>query len=147
MPAKRVVLFDVSILATNTRLRGIGRYVSELARGLVALRDEWGDLEVVFLTGLAASGKVWLSRELEPAIQRLTEGPIHSRYSWAYPLRLFAGRAARQAGASLLHLPAPGATPLAMGGVPHVVTCHDLIPYKFPEHYASIGEGFRWGRH
>jgi alpha-1,3-rhamnosyl/mannosyltransferase len=139
-------LFDIGILATSTRLRGIGRYVSELARGLVALKKEWGDLEIVFLAGLGPSGKVTLSQELEPAIQRLTEGPIRPRYSWAYPLRLFAGRAARQAGASLLHLPAPGATPLSMGKIPHVVTCHDLIPYKFPNHYASIEEGFRWGR-
>jgi glycosyltransferase involved in cell wall biosynthesis len=61
-------------------------------------------------------------------------------------LRLFAGHAARCAQASLLHLPAPGATPLFLGNVPSVVTCHDLIPYKYPDHYARLEEGFRWGR-
>ncbi|HKY40373.1 MAG TPA: glycosyltransferase family 1 protein [Polyangiaceae bacterium] len=146
MSEKRVVLFDIGILATATRLRGIGRYVSELGRGLAALKQEWGDIQLVFLEGLSFDGTVTLSPELEPAIERLTQGPVRSRYSWAYPLRLFAGLAASRAGASLLHLPAPGATPLALGGVPHVVTCHDLIPYKFPQHYAGIDEGFRWGR-
>ena len=58
MPAKRVVLFDIGILATSTRLRGIGRYVSELGRGLVALQKEWGDLEIVFLESLGARGRV-----------------------------------------------------------------------------------------
>jgi glycosyltransferase involved in cell wall biosynthesis len=146
MSEKRVVLFDIGVLATGTRLRGIGRYVSELGRGLVALQQEWEGIQIVFLEGLGFDGTVTLSPELEPAIERLTRGPIRSRYSWAYPLRLFAGLAAQRARASLLHLPAPGVTPLAMGGIPHVVTCHDLIPYKFPQHYTSIGEGFRWGR-
>jgi glycosyltransferase involved in cell wall biosynthesis len=30
--------------------------------------------------------------------------------------------------------------------VPSVVTCHDLIPYKYPDHYANLEDGFRWGR-
>jgi glycosyltransferase involved in cell wall biosynthesis len=142
----RTVLFDLGILATSTRERGIGRYVSELARGLVAIQDEWGDLEVVFLERLGSSGQVVVSRELEPAIARLTQGPASVRYRWSYPLRLFAGRAARRSGASLLHLPAPGATPLFLGPVPSVVTCHDLIPYKYPAQYAGLEDGYRWGR-
>jgi glycosyltransferase involved in cell wall biosynthesis len=146
MPDKRVVLYDIGILATSSRLRGIGRYVSELARGLVALQKEWQSLQIVFLEGLGFDGSVTLSRSLEPAIERLIGGPIRSPHSWAYPMRLFAGLAAKRAGASLLHLPAPSATPLAMGGVPHVVTCHDLIPYKFAEHYVGLEEGYTWGR-
>lgn len=145
MSARRV-LFDLSILATGTRQRGIGRYVSELARGLAAIRSEWGDLEVVFLERLGWDGQVTLSHDLEPAIARLTQAATTPRYGWSYPVRLYAGRAAQQAGAGLLHLPAPSATPLSLGGVPSVVTCHDLIPYKYPEHYAGIADGFRWGR-
>lgn len=146
MPQKRVVLLDIGILATGTRLRGIGRYVSELARGLVAIQREWDDLEIVFLERLGLDGSVTLSLDLEPAIERLTRRPADVRYRWAYPLRLYAGCAARRARASLLHLPAPGATPLSLCGVPSLVTCHDLIPYRYPEHYAGLEDGFRWGR-
>jgi glycosyltransferase involved in cell wall biosynthesis len=142
----RRVLLDLGILATGTRLRGIGRYVSELARGLVAIEQEWGDLEIVFLQHLGWSGRVALSHELEPTIARLTQGAILPRHAWSYPLRLFGGRAAQRAFASLLHLPVPGATPLRLAGVPSVVTCHDLIPYKYPQHYAGLEDGFRWGR-
>jgi glycosyltransferase involved in cell wall biosynthesis len=146
MPAKRVVLFDLGILSTSTRGRGVGRYVSELARGLVALKREWGDLEIVFLERIERGGRVTLSHELEPTLARLTEQRVEARQRWAYPLRLFARRAARLARAGLLHLPAPGATPLWLGQAPSVVTCHDLIPYKYPDHYASWADGFGWGR-
>jgi len=87
-----------------------------------------------------------LSHDLEPAIARLTQGPTAPRRAWSYPLRLYAGRAVHRAGAGLLHLTAPNATPLRLGGVPSVSTCHDLIPYRFPEHYAGVEDGFRWGR-
>jgi glycosyltransferase involved in cell wall biosynthesis len=146
MPEKRVVLFDLGILSTSTRGRGIGRYVSELARGLVALKSEWGELEVVFLERVGVDGRITLSHDLEPTLARLAESEVRVRYRWAYPLRVFAGRAARHAKASLLHLPAPGATPLWLGNVPSVVTCHDLIPYKYAERYAGLEDGYRWGR-
>jgi len=150
MPGLRVsprrVLLDLGILATRTRQRGLGRYVSELARGLVAIQNEWAELEIVFLGRLGWDGQVALSHELEPAILRLTRGASVSRCAWSYPLRLHGGSAARQAGAALLHLPTPGATPLRLGTTPSVVTCHDLIPYRYPEHYAGIEDGFRWGR-
>ncbi|HEY1533587.1 MAG TPA: glycosyltransferase, partial [Polyangiaceae bacterium] len=145
MTARRV-LFDLGILATGTRLRGIGRYVTELARGLVAIEQEWGDLEIVFLQRLGWGGRVVISRELEPSVARLSDGVTAPRHAWGYPLRLFGGRAAHQARAGLLHLPVPGATPLRLGGVPSVVTCHDLIPYRYPQHYAGVADGFRWGR-
>jgi glycosyltransferase involved in cell wall biosynthesis len=146
MPEKRIVLLDISILGTGTRGRGIGRYVRELGRGLVSLRREWSELTIMFLERLELDGTATVSAELEPALERLTTRSPHARYRWAYPLRLFAGRAARRIGASLLHLPAPGATPLALGGVQTLVTCHDLIPYRYPQHYAGLADGFRWGR-
>jgi glycosyltransferase involved in cell wall biosynthesis len=150
MPGLRVnsrrVLFDLGLLATGTRQRGLGRYVSELARGLVAIQKEWAELEIVFLERLGWDGHVALSHELEPAIARLTRGAPAARYAWAYPLRLHGGSAARQAGADLFHLPTPGATPLRLGTIPSLVTCHDLIPYRYPEHYAGVEDGFRWGR-
>ena len=143
---RRSVLLDLGILATHSRQRGLGRYVSELARGLVAIQKEWAELEIVFLERLGWDGHVALSHELEPALARLARSPSVSRYAWAYPLRLHAGSAVRHTGAALLHLPTPGATPLRLGTTPSVVTCHDLIPYRYPEHYAGIEDGFRWGR-
>jgi glycosyltransferase involved in cell wall biosynthesis len=140
------VLVDLGILATQTRARGIGRYVAELARGLSAQSGQASDIELHFLEGFAAGGKAIVSRDAEAAIQRLSAAPIVSRARWAYPIRLFAGRAAHDVGAGLLHLPAPGVTPLARGGALRVVTCHDLIPYRHPDRYATLGEGFSWGR-
>jgi hypothetical protein len=79
MPEKRVVLCDLGILSTGTRTRGVGRYVSELARGLVALRSEWGELEIVFLERIGAQGRITLSHELEPTLARLREGRVEAR--------------------------------------------------------------------
>jgi glycosyltransferase involved in cell wall biosynthesis len=56
------------------------------------------------------------------------------------------GRAARAAGAHLVHLGFPNATPLRYGGALRIVTCHDLIPLRFPELYPSLGEGYAHGR-
>jgi glycosyltransferase involved in cell wall biosynthesis len=144
--ARSHVLVDLSVLSTSMRVRGIGRYVSELARGLVAVQSEWADLELVFLEQLGLGGRVTITRDLEAALTRLGNGPSRARARWSYPLRLFAGRAAHAARAALLHLPAPGATPLALAGTRTVTTCHDLIPYRYPERYAALEDGFGWGR-
>jgi glycosyltransferase involved in cell wall biosynthesis len=143
---KARVLFDLGILATGTRNHGVGRYVTELARGLVALQAQWDDLEIVFLERVGLDGSIRIAHELEPALARLRAKPAESRYRWSYPIRLFAGRAATSARAELVHLPLPNATPLVLGGARTVVTCHDLIPYRFPDHYGTLGEGFGWGR-
>ncbi|MEO6601607.1 MAG: hypothetical protein ABIQ16_17155, partial [Polyangiaceae bacterium] len=132
------VLVDLSVLSTSTRVRGIGRYVSELARGLVAVQSEWGELELVFLERLGLDGRATVTLDLDAALTRLGEGSPRTRGRWSYPLRLFAGRAAHAAGAALLHLPAPGATPLMLTGTRTVTTCHDLIPYRYPERYAEL---------
>ncbi|MEO6600027.1 MAG: glycosyltransferase family 1 protein [Polyangiaceae bacterium] len=140
------VLVDLSVLSTSTRVRGIGRYVSELARGLVAVQSAWGELELVFLERLGFDGRATVTLDLDAALARLGERSPRTRARWSYPLRLFAGRAVRAAGAALLHLPAPGATPLMLAGTRTVTTCHDLIPYRYPERYAELAEGLRWGR-
>ncbi len=140
------VLVDLSVLSTSIRMRGIGRYVSELARGLVAVQREWAELDLVFLERLELDGRVTVTRDLEAALERLSRDPPRARARWSYPLRLFAGRATRTARAALLHLPAPGATPLLLSGTRTLTTCHDLIPYRYPERYAQIEDGFRWGR-
>ncbi len=144
--ARTRVLFDLGVLSTSTRARGIGRYVSELARGLVAVRSEWQELELLFLERLGLDGRATITCDLEAALGRLSRDAPHARARWSYPLRLFAGRAAHAVGAQVLHLPAPGATPLARWGTRTVSTCHDLIPYRYPERYATLSEGLGWGR-
>jgi glycosyltransferase involved in cell wall biosynthesis len=144
--ARARVLVDISVLATDACLRGIGRYVSELARGLAAAERDFGALELAFLERVGFDGRPSITHDLEPALARLAQGPRLPRLHWAYPMRLFAGLAARKAGAELIHFPAPGATPLALLGARSVVTCHDLIPYRYPEHYARWEDGFGWGR-
>ena len=143
---RKRVLLDLSVLSTSTRRRGIGRYVSELARGLVAVQREWGALEVVFLERLGLDGRVSVTSDLDAALARLADSPPQARARWSYPLRLLAGHAARTSGAALLHLPAPGATPLGCARARTITTCHDLIPYRYPERYAELAEGLRWGR-
>ncbi len=146
VPVRARVLVDLSVLSTGIRMRGIGRYVSELARGLIAVHREWADLELVFLEQLGLAGQLTISRDPEAALERLCNAAPRARARWSYPLRLFASRAARATGAALLHLPAPGATPLLRGGIRTVTTCHDLIPYRYPARYAKVEDGFRWGR-
>jgi glycosyltransferase involved in cell wall biosynthesis len=100
----------------------------------------------LFLEGFDRLGRPRITDDVSAALKRLaTRPPVH-RYRQAYALRLGLGRAARRAAAALVHLGAPNATPLARGGALRVVTCHDLIPLRFPERYASVGEGFAWGR-
>lgn len=144
--SRRRVLVDLSVLTTGTRVRGIGRYVSELARGLSAVHGEWGELELVFLERLGLDGRVTVTDDASLALAHLAEARPRSRARWSYPLRVLAGRALRSVDATLLHLPAPGATPLRRAGARVVTTCHDLIPYRYPERYAELGEGLRWGR-
>ncbi|HEX9621646.1 MAG TPA: glycosyltransferase family 1 protein [Polyangiaceae bacterium] len=142
------VVYDLSILATGYRFRGIGRYVSELARGLDALeaeREEAG-LRLVYLEGFDRLGRPLLSSRPESALERFEARPPVHAYRQAYASRLGIGRAARAANAALVHLGFPGATPLARGGALRVVTCHDLIPLRFPEHYRAWSEGYAVGR-
>ncbi len=138
------VLLDLSILATNTRLHGIGRYASELALGLARAPDGW---RVRFLEGFGLDG-VRISDDAEAAIARLTAAsrPHTHRWAWAYPLRLGGALAARSVEADVLHLPHSGATPLFDTRCARVTTCHDLIPLHFPERYLDWRDGWGPGR-
>jgi len=54
--------------------------------------------------------------------------------------------AVRYVSADLLHLPHTSATPLFDVAAAQVVTCHDLIPLRYPQHYTNWQDGYRWGR-
>jgi glycosyltransferase involved in cell wall biosynthesis len=126
------VLLDVTALRTDVRLYGIGRYAGDLARGL---GRRGGSPRVVALTAAPLFGAPGLADEpgeAAAALARATSFESPSR--WAWHARLGMARAARAAGAALVHSPHAGATPLGLG-CPRLVTCHDLIPLRFPEHY------------
>jgi len=140
------VLLDISILATETRVRGIGRYVAELAS---ALQDAAASsrLRLGFLERASWFGAGTLGSDPCAAIERLFRKPTpEPTLLWAYRSRLGTARAARAAKARLLHLGFPNLTPLGDAGCPRLLTCHDLIPLRFPEHYRPIGEGGAIGR-
>jgi len=141
------VLFDLTILSTETKVRGIGRYLSELARALARASSASDGLSVRFLERSDWAGRGVISEDAEVAITRLIERPWRdTRYGWAYRQRVGMARAVRAGKVDLLHVGYGHARPLGHFDCPRVVTCHDLIPLLFPEHYSDWQEGWASGR-
>jgi len=139
------VLFDLSVLRTEARVRGIGRYVADLALGL-SRSEKLDGISLLGLERVPWTGPARGSGDLTAALQRLAEAPEEDHLAWAYRLRLGLARAARQFGADLVHTGHPNATPLGKFRCPRVTTCHDLIPLRFPEQYLDWRDGYRMGR-
>jgi len=141
-------LLDLSVLATHTRTRGIGRYVADLARGFERTETANGDLRVLGIEKLGWAGGSRVTEDLSGAVERLTrrDQPMLAHASWAYRVRVSLSRAARAISPDVLHTGHPNATPLGAPGCPRVTTCHDLIPLRFPEKYLDIRDGYRPGR-
>jgi glycosyltransferase involved in cell wall biosynthesis len=143
----RTVLFDLTILATETKVRGIGRYLSELARALGKATRGSKAMRVRFLVRAGWAGEGSVSDDAEAAIERLVEQPWRDpRHAWAYRQRLGMARAVRAQKADLVHVGYGNARPLGRLDCPRVVTCHDLIPLLFPDRYADWQEGWAKGR-
>jgi glycosyltransferase involved in cell wall biosynthesis len=143
----RTVLFDLTILATETKVRGIGRYLSELARALGKATAGSKAMRVRFLVRAGWAGAGSVSDDAETAIERLVEQPWRDpRHAWAYRQRLGMARAVRAQKADLVHVGYGNARPLGRLDCPRVVTCHDLIPLLFPDRYADWQEGWAKGR-
>lgn len=141
------VLVDLTPLATPTKLRGIGRYLRTLATGLSRLSPaETGGLRLLALTRLTLDGRFTVSEDLAGATLEIGSARPSQldRYRWAYARRVALWNAARRTGARLVHLGDPNSTPLGMGWsrCRRVVTCHDLIPFQFPEIYLGVRDGF-----
>jgi glycosyltransferase involved in cell wall biosynthesis len=139
------VLLDLSVLATHARRTGIGRYVADLALGLAHTPH---DFELLGLVRLGINGEASVSDDVERAVRELASEriPLRGHWSWTYRVRLALGRATRKLGVDLLHSGHPNATPLGNTGCPRIVTCHDLIPLRYPKHYLGPGDGFAAGR-
>jgi glycosyltransferase involved in cell wall biosynthesis len=111
------VAFDVTQVRINRT--GVGRYASEL---LPRLRDSAGiELRTFSAPGAGAQGRA----------AKLLE--IARRDAGYYPAGL--ARAARAAGADLIHCPAPA--PVRSGGLPLAITVHDLLWLRLPQFFTA----------
>lgn len=143
--APRLVL-DLTPLDTPSRPRGIGRYLRELALGLSELpARELSGIDVVALTGVDQLGRPRISHDLtsfegSPEMPSPTEADF---YRWAWRHRFVAWNAARTLGAAAVHFGDPHATPLffALSGAKRIVTCHDIVPTRYPERYFGPKDG------
>jgi glycosyltransferase involved in cell wall biosynthesis len=140
-------LIDLTLLSTPSRTRGIGRYAADLACAIDRAVPGSIPVTVRAIERFDWIGRAAVSGDLCGAVQRI--GRDRRRFShaqWAYRVRLRLAAVVRHSGADVLHSPHPDATPLGRLGCPRVVTCHDLISMKEPDHYAGWRDGWRWGR-
>jgi len=145
-PPEPTVVLDMTPLDTDSRLRGFGRYVLTLARGLAALpASERGGLRLLGLTHLGWDGSYKVTDRLDSwsGEADVKSDPVRQHFAWAYRRRVALSIALRRMGADLVHLATPDATPLAMwaSGCKKLVTCHDLIDLRWPDQYLSPAKG------
>jgi glycosyltransferase involved in cell wall biosynthesis len=142
----KTVLLDLTSLDTPSRNRGHGRYVRELALGLDELPpSERGELNFLALTHLNLAGAHRITEEIaafEGTPGQPSPGP-QEHYRWAYARRFGLFRALRQLDVAAVHLADPNASPLLMSltRCKKVVTCHDVIPARYPKIYFGIRDG------
>lgn len=144
------VLVDMTALNTESRDRGIGRYVRSLC-GALAVRERWLP-EYPGLPGarLSIAGLIRhrgaLSGAVDPSLLFggdygiRTQGLHYQRHK--LERRLFMGSLLARAGCRLAHLPDPPGTPLD-GRQRRIVTCHDLIPLVLGKGYLPSFPGAR----
>ncbi|MEZ4369324.1 MAG: glycosyltransferase family 1 protein [Polyangiaceae bacterium] len=139
------VLFDVSVLRTGARTRGIGRYVASLGEAL-ASEVRGYPFELAALESLSYLGAPIAGSDVKQAITRVGAASRESHAAWAYRLRLSLARALKVLAPDLLHQGHPNATPLGKLSCPRVVTAHDLIPLRYPDRYLDYRDGWYPGR-
>ncbi len=135
-------LFDLSILATPTRVRGIGRYVADLSRGLGAAAHGSG-IQVRYLCRVGWTGRADVTDDAEVAVRSFGTSEHERHAGWAWRMRVAGARAVRSVRPDVFHSGFANATPVGPLGCPRVVTCHDLIPLNYPDRYLDWREG--WG--
>jgi glycosyltransferase involved in cell wall biosynthesis len=144
------VLVDMTALNTESRERGIGRYVRSLCASL-SVRERWlGKYPGLPGAELTISGLVRHRGKLEGAQDPSltfagdygieTKGLHYQRHK--LERRLFMGGLLRRSGSRLVHLPDPPGTPFDRRQ-PRIVTCHDLIPLMLGKSYLLPVPGAR----
>jgi glycosyltransferase involved in cell wall biosynthesis len=146
---KPKLLIDLTPLDTPAGPRGIGRYIRELARGLAELpEEELSGIELVGLTSLGWDGSYETTNDIGSFDGYMKTPPTEGDfYVWAYRQRVALWMAARRLGATAVHVLDPHATPLLLRtvGIKKIVTCHDLVPTRLPDHYFGPGDGGKIG--
>lgn len=140
------VVLDMTPLDTDSRVRGFGRYVLTLARGLAALpASERAGMRLLGLTHLGWDGSYKVTDRLDSWAGEadVKTDPVRQHFAWAYRRRVAISTALRRMGADLVHLATPDATPLGMWTTrcKKLVTCHDLIDLRWPDHYLPPKKG------
>src|SRR5262249_41783728 len=107
-------LVDLTVLASPSRARGIGRYAADLGRALAARSRAAADgVSVRAVESLPWIGPGLVSDDAAAAVSRLAAGGQTLRHpQWAWRVRMRLARAARYAGADVVHSVHPDATPL-----------------------------------
>lgn len=148
MAARPKLLVDLTPLDTPSGPRGIGRYIRELARGLSELpASALEGIDVLGLTSLGWDGSYTTTRDLGSFEGTKPAPTERDFYVWAYRQRVALWLAARRIGATAVHILDPHATPLLLKpfAIKKIVTCHDLVPTRFPDHYFGPGDGGQFG--
>jgi glycosyltransferase involved in cell wall biosynthesis len=140
-------LLDLSVLATHTNTRGIGRYVFDLTRGLGVIAQQRGDIRLLGVEQLSMQGAPRITEDVVGAAARLVSAERRLGHaSWAYRVRFRMAAATALVSADVLHSGHPNATPLGKLECPRIGTCHDLIPLLYPKHHTDWRDGFGEGR-
>ncbi len=140
------LLVDGTALDTGHRKRGIGRYVRGLLEGMegAAAGTELADLLTVLrLRSPAIDGAGPPSADVAAGATRPLSLPQwylrrptgQHRVRWVVN-ELFMASELRQANVALYHATEPWSVPIS-GRFATVLTCHDIIPLLFPEHYLN----------
>ncbi len=139
----RTALVDLTPFQTTHRLRGIGRYVLDLAQGLGAVqrRAREAGVRVLGVTWIDETGEGTVVEDLAALRPRGDAKGLDSADARVrYGRRMHFGTIARRVGADLVHLTDARGTPVL--GPRRVVTCHDLIPLRFATRYLGWQDGF-----
>lgn len=136
------VLVDLTPYQTTHRLRGIGRYVYDLAQGIGAVvARARPDFRVLGVTWLDETGEATVTDDLSTLRARGdNRGLAAADARVRYGRRMHLGAVARRVGADLVHLTDARGTPVR--GPRRVVTCHDLIPLRFADRYLGWQDGY-----
>ncbi len=145
MAAPATVLFDLTPLDTQSRYRGHGRYICDLAAGLARLPARHLEgMRLVGLTHLRTDGRFQTTTDLASftGTPGLTPRDMN-HYAWSWRRRALLWWVCRRLGAAAVHMGDATGVPFLMplSGCKRIVTCHDMTPSHWPERYFDLGGG------
>lgn len=140
----KTVVYDLTPLDTQSRYRGHGRYLRDLALGLSKLREEdTRGYRLLALTHLDWTGAYRVTEDLAAFAGSPMKPTGMDHHRWAYKRRLVLHRALQSIGADVIHLGDATGVPLLLDQrrTKKIVTCHDLTPARWPERYFGWDHG------